>query len=52
MPKTVFSFYVDDTNPYDAPAEALGIFVNYIRSHGMAGEISAILGSVGRRTAC
>ena len=44
MPKTVFSFYVDATNPYDAPAEALGIFLDYCRSHGLAGEISAILG--------
>jgi hypothetical protein len=44
MEKTVLSFYVDDTNPYDAPPEALKTFIDFISSEGAAGEASLILG--------
>jgi hypothetical protein len=44
MKKTVLSFYVDDTNPYDAPPEAFKIFLDFIADQGAAGEASLILG--------
>jgi hypothetical protein len=44
MNKTVLSFYIDDTNPYTAPAGAFETFLNFVRDEGIAGESSAILG--------
>ncbi len=44
MPKTKLSFYCDDTNPYDAPAQAFKEFLDFASSEGIAGEASAILG--------
>jgi hypothetical protein len=44
MEKTVLSFYVDDTNPYDAPAEAFKTFLEFVSDQGAAGEASLILG--------
>jgi hypothetical protein len=44
MDKTVLSFYVDDTNPYDAPPEAFKIFLDFVSGEGAAGEASLILG--------
>jgi hypothetical protein len=44
MEKTVLSFYVDDTNPYDAPPEAFKIFLDFVSGEGAAGEASLILG--------
>ncbi len=44
MTKTVLSFYCDDTNPYDAPPEALRIFLDFCAGEGIAGEASVILG--------
>jgi hypothetical protein len=44
MDKTVLSFYVDDTNPYDAPPEAFKIFLDFVSTEGAAGEASLILG--------
>lgn len=40
----ILSFYCDDTNPYDAPPEALKIFLDFTASEGIAGEASVILG--------
>jgi hypothetical protein len=42
--KTVLSFYIDDTNPYDAPPEAFQTFLDFVSSEGAAGEASLILG--------
>jgi hypothetical protein len=44
MNKTVLSFYVDDTNPYDAPPEGFKTLLDFIASEGAAGEASLILG--------
>lgn len=44
MSKTVLSFYLDDTNPYDAPAEAFRTFLDFCASQGVKGESSVILG--------
>ena len=44
MKKTILSFYVDDTNPYDAPAEAFKTFLDFVSDQGAAGEASLILG--------
>jgi hypothetical protein len=44
MRKTALSFYLDDTNPYDAPAEALKEFLDFCSSEGIRGESSIILG--------
>jgi hypothetical protein len=44
MDKTVLSFYVDDTNPYDAPPEAFKTFLDFVSAEGAAGEASLILG--------
>ena len=44
MEKTILSFYCDDTNPYDAPPEALKLFLDFAASEGIAGEASAIFG--------
>jgi hypothetical protein len=43
MTPTLLSFYCDDTNPYDAPPEALKIVLDFASSEGIAGEASAIL---------
>lgn len=43
MNPTILSFYCDDTNPYDAPTEALKMFLDFASSEGIAGEASAIL---------
>ena len=44
MEKTILSFYVDDTNPYVAPPEALKTFLDFVSAEGAAGESSVILG--------
>lgn len=44
MTKTVLSFYIDDTNPYVAPAQAFGTFLDFVSSEGIAGESSCIIG--------
>jgi hypothetical protein len=44
MARTVLSFYCDDTNPYSAPPEAFGTFLDFVAAEGIAGEASAILG--------
>jgi hypothetical protein len=44
MDKTVLSFYIDDTNPYSAPAGAFETFLDFVQAEGIAGESSAILG--------
>lgn len=44
MDKTVLSFYVDDTNPYVAPPQALATFLDFVAAEGAAGESSVILG--------
>ncbi len=44
MAKTILSFYLDDTNPYNAPAEALGQFLDFCAGEGVRGESSVILG--------
>lgn len=43
MEKTVLSFYCDDTNPYDAPPGALGVFLDFCAANGVRGESSVIL---------
>ena len=40
----ILSFYCDDTNPYDAPPEALKLFLDFASAEGIAGEASVILG--------
>jgi hypothetical protein len=42
--KMALSFYCDDTNPYVAPPEAFGAFLDYVAAEGIAGEASVILG--------
>lgn len=42
--KTVLSFYVDDTNPYVAGAEAFKRFLDFVAAERIAGESSVILG--------
>jgi hypothetical protein len=44
MPKTILSFYCDDTNPYCAPPEAFKAFLDFTASEGSAGEASVIFG--------
>jgi len=44
MPKTILSFYIDDTNPYVAPSQAFKSFLDFASSEGIAGEASLILG--------
>jgi len=44
MTKTALSFYLDDTNPYDAPPEAFKTFLDFVSSEGVRGESSIILG--------
>lgn len=44
MERTVLSFYLDDTNPHDAPPEAFGTFLDFCASEGVKGESSVILG--------
>jgi hypothetical protein len=44
MEKTILSFYVDDTNPYDSPPEGFKIFLDFVSDQGAAGESSLILG--------
>jgi len=41
--KTVLSFYVDDTNPYVAGAEACKRFLDFVAAERIAGESSVIL---------
>jgi hypothetical protein len=41
--KMILSFYMDDTNPFDAKAEAYKVFLEYCKSNGIKGEASAIL---------
>ena len=42
--RTVISFYVDDTNPYVAGADAFKKFLDFVAAEGIAGESSMILG--------
>ena len=42
--KTVLTFYVDDTNPYTAGADAFKQFLDFVAEHKLAGEASMILG--------
>jgi hypothetical protein len=42
--RTALSFYCDDTNPYVAPAEAFGAFLDFVSAHGVRGEASFIPG--------
>lgn len=44
MNKTVLSFYVDDTNPYNATPAAFKSFLDFVAAEGAAGESSVILG--------
>ena len=44
MAKTILSFYLDDTSPYDAPAAAFKTFLDFVSVEGIAGESSVILG--------
>ncbi len=44
MPKTLLSFYMDDTNPYVAPPEAFREFLDFCVAEGVRGESSVILG--------
>lgn len=44
MDKTVLSFYCDDTSPYVAGADAFRTFLDFVKSEGIAGESSVILG--------
>ena len=44
MPKTVMSFYCDDTNPYVAPPAAFATFLDFVRDEGIAGESTVLLG--------
>jgi len=45
MDKTVLSFYLDDTSPYVAGADAFKTFLDFVSAEGIAGESSVILGS-------
>ena len=45
MRRTVLSFYLDDTSPYDRPADAFKTFLDYVSAEGIKGESSVILGS-------
>lgn len=42
MKPMALTFYCDDTNPYDAPAEALRTFLDFAKSEGIRGEASFI----------
>ena len=42
MPKTILSFYCDDTNPFVAPAAAFKAFLEFVAAEGIAGESSFI----------
>jgi len=42
--KTVLSFYLDDTHPYDRPVDTFRTFVDFVSSEGVRGESSVILG--------
>jgi len=44
LPKTVVSFYCDDTNPYVAPPSAFATFLDFVRDEGIAGESTVLLG--------
>jgi hypothetical protein len=44
MSKIPLSFYLDDTNPYDAPPSAFRTFLDFASSEGIAGESSLIFG--------
>jgi hypothetical protein len=43
MHKTILSFYVDDTSPFDAPPSAFQTFLDFVSAEGAAGESSLIL---------
>ena len=50
-PKTLLSFYCDDTSPYVAGADAFATFLEYCADQGIAGESSCILGGGGHSMA-
>jgi hypothetical protein len=45
MARTALSFYLDDTSPYGRPSDTFKRFLDFVRSEGIAGESSVILGS-------
>jgi hypothetical protein len=42
--KTILTFYMDDTNPYQVGADAFKQFLDFIQANELAGESSMILG--------
>lgn len=40
--KTILSYFLDDTNPFDAPPSAFADFLDFAASEGIAGESSLI----------
>ncbi|UCF35749.1 MAG: hypothetical protein JSU96_13020 [Acidobacteriota bacterium] len=42
--KTILTFYIDDTNPYTAGADAFKEFLDFAAAHQLGGESSVILG--------
>jgi hypothetical protein len=49
--KIILSFYVDDTSPGIAGAEAYGTFLDYCKAHGIKGESTVVLGYDGESMA-
>lgn len=49
--KLILSFYVDDTSPGIAGAEAYGTFLDYCKTHGIKGESTVLLGYDGESMA-
>lgn len=45
MDKTFFSFYCDDTNPFEVSPEVFGEFLDFVKNEGIAGESSVIIGA-------
>ncbi len=44
MDKTVLSFFCDDTSAHRGPPDTFGRFLDYVKSEGIAGESSVIIG--------